>query len=88
MASWTLYPICSHTFTVNVSRAVMRASCLSSASGNFREKNEFIYFFLILFPTALSFGGGFVHGVLAEDWRLLPRSTSTRLNSGRKKNDF
>lgn len=35
-------------------------------------------------PLALSFGSGFVHGVLAEDWRLLPRSTSTRLNSGKK----
>ncbi|KAK2887210.1 hypothetical protein Q8A67_015438 [Cirrhinus molitorella] len=33
---------------------------------------------------ALSFGSGFVHGVLAEDWRLLPRSTSTRLNTGGK----
>ncbi len=45
MASWTLYPICSHTFTVNVSRAVMRASCLSSASGNLGKKKEFIIFF-------------------------------------------
>lgn len=85
----TLYVICGHTLIVNVSCAVMCASCLSStdcpgsACQVISEKKTHLSIFPILFPTALFFSSGFVHGVLAEDWRLLPRSTSTRLNPWR-----